>query len=277
MAENIKRQSSPRESKILTSLWTGLSPMLIAKFYPVKRMESDKWEQSRDKRTVSAADKFIVDDGFEVHCPISDGNQHMSFNWTSPFEGSGAESKIPTISAMLQTGSLNTLVQTIAGGKEANGESNPSSSALAAAFGRTGITKLNSTQVFNGMPPVKFQVTLHFRAMLDPFTEVEQPVQQLLEWATPQYLANDGLLLSALKNGLSAGAINTVFPSLSPQVIAMEYAGKVYSPLVIDDINKPLTGPTYSDGSLVNTSIQLTLSTLTAIDRRDVRNLYRRN
>ena len=86
--------------------------MLIAKFYPVKRMESDKWGQSRDKRTISASDKFVVDDGFEVHCPISDGNMHMSFNWTSPFEGAGAESKIPTISALLQTGSLSSFVQT---------------------------------------------------------------------------------------------------------------------------------------------------------------------
>ncbi|MFJ3057158.1 hypothetical protein [Herbaspirillum sp. NPDC087042] len=251
--------------------------MLIAKFYPVKRMESDKWGPSRGTRNISAADKFVVDDGFEVHCPISDGNQHMSFNWTSPFEGAGAESKIPTISALLQSGSLNSFVQSLGGGKIGDGQSSATSGALAAAFGRTGITKLNSTQVFNGMPPVKFQVTLHFRALLDPFEEVEQPIQQLLEWASPQYLANDGLLVSALKNGLSAGVINTVFPSLSPQVIAMEYAGKVYSPLVIDDVNKPLTGPIYSDGSLVNTSIQLTMSTLTAIDRRDIRDLYRRN
>lgn len=250
--------------------------MLIAKFYPVKRMESDKWGQSRDTRTVSAADKYVVDDGFEVHCPISDGNQHMSFNWTSPFEGAGAESKIPTISALLQTGSLNSLVQTVGGLATGNSGSNAASDALSAAFGRTGITKLNSTQVFNGMPPVKFQVTLHFRALLDPFEEVEQPVQQLLEWAAPQLLANDGVIGSALKNGMSAGVINTVFPSLAPQIIAMEYAGKVYSPLVIDDIAKPLTGPTAADGSLVNIAIPMTLSTLTAIDRRDIRALFRR-
>jgi hypothetical protein len=44
------------------------------------------------------------------------------------------------------------------------------------AAGRTGITKLNSTQIFSGMPPVKFSFTAHFRALTDPQSEVRDPI-----------------------------------------------------------------------------------------------------
>ena len=43
--------------------------------------------------------------------------------------------------------------------------------------GRTGITKLNSTQVFTGMPPVKIQVTALLRAWRDSASEVEAPLR----------------------------------------------------------------------------------------------------
>ncbi|WP_028211545.1 hypothetical protein [Paraburkholderia mimosarum] len=263
-------------AKILTSKWDGLSPHLIAKFYPVKRADNgDTWMQSFDTRTVSAADNFTVDDGYEVWAPITDGSQEMSLNWSSPFEGAGAESKAPTLSAMLQTGQLTpemtAILSRMPGGSAVAGNVGK---LLRDATGRTGITKLNSTQVFSGMPPVKFSFTAHFRALIDPQAEVRQPITQLEQWAVPQYLADQGVIAGALQNGLKQSPLETIYPSVAPQLLAMKYGDQTILPIVIESISKPVTVPRSSQGEALNVRIQLTVATLTAIDRRDVARFY---
>jgi hypothetical protein len=140
-------------------------------------------------------------------------------------------------------------------------------------MGRTGITKLNSTQVFSGMPPVKINVTAHFRALRDPITEVEAPIQQLKEWAVPELLADDGVIANAIKNGANQSPLQTIFPSIAPQIIAMRYGNKTYMPLVIEGVSDPITNPLNANGAMISCSVQLTLCTLTAWDRRDIRKL----
>ncbi|HEY0662788.1 MAG TPA: hypothetical protein VGD21_15875, partial [Lysobacter sp.] len=142
--------------------------------------------------------------------------------------------------------------------------------------GRTGITKLNSTQVFSGMPPVKLSMTLHFRALIDPVSEVRAPLAQLKEWALPQVLANDGFIANAVKNGNKEGLVETVFPSVVPQIIGMQYGDMTLQPLVIESISEPITAPRSSDGAIIALSVQVTLATLTALDRRDVQRIYNR-
>ncbi|MGY6154126.1 hypothetical protein [Paraburkholderia graminis] len=163
--------------KILSSRWDGLNPNLIARLYPVERSDSgDGWVQSFGSRTVSTAENFNISDAFEVWAPITDGTQEMSLNWVSPFEGAGAESKVPTLSAMLQSGQLTPdmagILNRMSPGSTVAGNV---VKLLRDATGRTGITKLNSTQVFSGMPPVKFSFTAHFRALIDPQSEVRDP------------------------------------------------------------------------------------------------------
>jgi len=253
-----------------------LSPKLIAVFYPLKRMQSgDGWEQSRDTHTLSASDNFTVDDGFEVHCPLTDGQQEMSFNWTSPFEGAGAESKAPTLSAMLQSGALTPVLQAFVD-KFSGGTTSADKalSALAQAQGRTGITKLNSTQTFTGMPPVKLSVTLHFRAVSDPLGEVRDPIAQLEEWAVPQLLANDGVIGNAVQSGGSNGVLQTIYPSVVPQILGMKYGDMLYAPMVIESLGKPITNPRDESGVMISCSVQATISSLAAWDRRDIRALY---
>lgn len=272
------RSSQTASTKILSSNWDGLNPHLIAKFYPVKRADNgDSWVQSFDTRTLSAADNFTVDDGYEVWTPITDGSQEMSLNWVSPFEGAGAESKLPTLSAMLQTGQLTpemtAILSQMPGGAAVAGNVGK---LLRDATGRTGVTKLNSTQVFSGMPPVKFSFTAHFRALIDPYSEVRQPVTQLEQWAVPQYLANDGVIAGALKSGLKNTRLETIYPSVTPQLLAMKYGDQTILPIVIESISKPFTVPRSSQGEVLNVAVQLTVATLTAIDRRDVAGYYNR-
>jgi hypothetical protein len=276
MATN-SASSNASDIKILSSLWHGLNPALIARFYPIKKMDDGSgWSQSKGLNTLSTSPKYAVDDGFEVHCPITEGNEEMTLNWHSPFENAGAESMASTLSAMLQSGAAESTLQAVA--KSFGIDASGISDWLGKATGRTGITKLNSTQIFNGMPPVKLSMTLHFRALVDPIKEVRDPIAQLMKWAVPQMLSANGTVaagISSAADGGYQGIFATVFPSLSPQVLGMKYGDMTYEPMVIESISKPFTNPRSAAGVLIHQSVQITLCTLAALDRRDIDNLYR--
>jgi len=270
--------TSPSSGKgnptILTSQWDGLSEHLIARFYPLKRLPGGSgWEQSHEKREISAG--YTIDDGFEVHAPITDGTSEMTLNWKSPFENAGAESIASTLTAMLQSGNAAAMLQTVAKAMGLDASGTSVAAALEKATGRTGITKLNSTQVFDGMPPMKLTLTLHFRALEDPIREVRNPIAQLQKWAVPQMLSADGTVAAGLAGAGKNDFIETVFPSISPQVIGMKYGDRTYEPMVIENISEPITAPRSSTGVLIQQSIQISLSTLNALDRRDIDKLYR--
>lgn len=264
-------------SDILTSDWTGLSPHLIARFYPIKKLsDGSGWEPITGFNEISAADKFVVYDANEVQGPITDGTIESAMNWTSPFEGAGAESKAPALSAMLQSGSLSPTLQAMASAAGIDSKNVSSiQDFLTKANGRSGITKLNSTQIFTGMAPVKMSMTLHFRALKDPKKEVDDPLMQLEEWYLPQMLATDGLIAGALNNGANRGMIETIFPSKAPQIIGFRYGNMTWQPMVIESMSKPFTNPRSPKGVLLSCSVQISLSTLSALDRRDVRKIYR--
>jgi hypothetical protein len=277
MAEFNDRRSSARESTILGSLWTGLNPVLIARFFPMTQLkEGDGWVQSRDKEEVSASPKFVVDNGYEVHAPITDGSAEWVSNWNSQFEGAGAESKAPALSAMLQSGTLTAPLQAMLGNFGVNLKDTSIGQGLSKVMGRTGATKLNSQQIFSGSPPLKFTLTAHFRALQDPIMEVQQPIQQLKEWTVPQFLADDGLISGAVIQGTNRGVMETIFPSKAPQVIGMRYGDMTYGPLVIESISEPFTNPRTEKGVMQHCAVTMTVATLTALDRRDVQKIYTR-
>lgn len=129
--------------------------------------------------------------------------------------------------------------------------------------GKSGFTKISSTQTFNGMPPTKINVTAHFRALTDPVKEVRQPMNQLMSWALPQQLAPDGLLTSSIKGD------PTLYGTKIPQIIGMQYADMSLMPLVIESIPIPLTGPRDRNGVQLSAQIALSIASLSALDQRD--------
>lgn len=250
----------------LSSLWGGenygLNKHLIAKIYPVD-----------DESTYINGDDIVC-------APLTDGNLDMSFNWQSAFENSGTDSKLPAISQLLQSGQASVMLNLMAGffSDDPNSKFNKVKNALQVTAnqaeglqGRTGITKLNSRQVFSGMPPIKIPITMYFRAWRDAQEEVESPVNKLFEWALPQKLANNSVLAGALEKLLAGEVPNldTVFPSTIPRFVALEYGGRTYTPLVIESIAHPLVLPRTKEGEMLNVSVQLTLATLTAWDKDD--------
>ncbi len=230
-------------NEALSSIWDGLNPHLVASFWAVDR---------KGNRL----------DDITVKAPLIEADLEATLNWQSQFEQT-AQNIAPTLQQLIQSGELGPGLDRL------DSALGTDLAAMASKFeGKTSITKLNSTQVFNGMPPVKIQLSALFRAWRDTVKEVENPFNQLMAWALPIKLEKDGLLLSRLAD-LDAGATEAVFPSKAPTMIAMLYKGRTYKPLVIESIGQPLSSPIDKQGNFVELTVPMTLATLTAIDRQD--------
>lgn len=257
----------------LSSEWLGLSPHLLARFSQAYQAEP--------------GGPWLADDSLVVVAPLTEADLDVALNWQSPFEQSGPESSMPALMAMLQSGaiqpvlsSLDALGTTVTDATGTGHAVNPAKDKVAAGLkdgargleGRSGMTRLNSTQVFAGMPPIKITVTALFRAWKDPAKEVEAPFNQLMAWALPGKLSELGPLLTRAAD-YAAGTIHdpadVLAPSISPTKLVMTYKGKTYAPLVIESIGQPLSSPIDRSGRYVELLVPMTLCTLTALDRDD--------
>lgn len=243
---------------IKSSQWLGLNKHLIAQFFEVD------------------SDGNRIDQDMTVEAPLIDGNFEATFNWQSAFENAGEETKAPTLAAAFQSGSMTEEASTVGGwidsgvkfftGKDA-GAKDALGGKLKQYEGKTGITKLNSVQVFTGMPPIKIPITILFRAWRDAREEVETPFDQMMKWALPVKLADKGLLARLVNSGAEGDSL--LFPSTVPTLIGMKYKNRLYSPMVIESIGYPMTSPIEKDGNFTELSVQITLATLAAYDRDD--------
>jgi hypothetical protein len=221
-----------------------------------------------------------------VYGAMKEGSLEIQQNWVSPFESTGPETKAPALAGMLQSGSLVPVLNALAAispfkeGAIADTLSNGSDklkSIMRDLEGRTGITKLNSRQVFSGMPPMKVNFTLHFRAVSDALTEVEAPLTRLLEWVFPQELAADGILSEVLKTTTNIESfIQALFPSTAPKLLGFTYGGRTWSPMVIESVTLPLDAPKNSQGYFIDLPVQVSMATLTALDRPDIKRFFGR-
>ena len=248
---------------MLGSDWTGLSEHLLGVVYA-----ADFTGQP-------------VPGAARVQAPITDANMELTANWQSPFEHSGIETKAPIITAMLQSGTLQNYAEAALGKastREQAGSLNSLtdrlrtelSSTAAAAQGRTGMTKLNSTQIFTGSAPIKLPMTLHFRAFKDPDKEVQQPLDQLARWVLAAELAAGSSLVEAIQRFRDGqGFIQSLLPSRAPQMVGFRYGGYTLSPMVIESMSHPIAVPRSSDGGMLSVAVNITLATLTALDSGD--------
>lgn len=267
---NQTEASGPTAAGTEAAHWGDLSAYLMARILPC----NSKGE--------------IIAGELPVLGPATDVQFSASFNWQSPFENAGPESKAPTLMAMLQTGQVavvaNALQAVLPGGPAADLISQGADIAkrLAADLeGKTGITKLNSRQVFAGMPPIKISLTLHLRAMTDPAAEVMAPYKRLLEWAMPRKLASDGILDQIIRNTGDTAAdlanmVKALFPSDAPTMVWLVYGNNRYAPMVIESVENQLDGPMDSSGLPIYRAVNLQLATLTALDKTDVATLFSR-
>jgi hypothetical protein len=246
------KSTKPPVTPALSSEWGGLSPHLIATLYEVD------------------IDGKRVDENVTVKAPlVGSATLSMQMQWQSPFESSGAESKAPMLMAMLQSGALIPFIDSLKLGDKVSGDAK---TMLKDLSGRNGLTKLNSTQTFSGMPPLDYPITLFFRAWKDPATEVMKPFNQLVSWALPQKLAGQSTLLSRAADyvsGTEKDLVNVLLPSLNPVMLAINYAGITIKPVVIESISYETLSPKDNDGNFVSLEVQVKINSLTALDKED--------
>lgn len=239
----------------LGSHWSGLSEHLIASFFPVvssASSDSNSVIWSRDPN------------GIEVKAPLTDSTVELTMSWQSAFENTGPDQKLSSLSALLQSGYLAEVLASI-GARLGSATVRSLADKTKELSGKTNVTKLNSAQVFVGMPPLKLPVTAHFRAWTNARTEVRDPIDQLIQWALPQDLADDGPVGAAIKGH------EWLYPSVVPQVIGMKYADTLLMPLVIESISTPLSGQRTRDGTLAYATVTMQLASLAALDATDWR------
>ncbi len=244
--------------------FTGLSKHLIASIYPMTRT-GDGTVWIRDNQQ----DEFTA--------PLTQATLEMSPNWQSPFEGSGVESKFPALAQMAQAGMFRDVLHALGGrippeNERAKGFVADIEKSAQKLVGRSGVSKVNATQVFSGMPPLKIQVTAFLRAFKDPVSEVEEPLKTLQQWTLPRYLAPDGVIANVIKNGASLLAL---MPSEVPTVVGFAYKNRIFQPMVIESVSDPLDAPIDRNGWRISAAVQVTLCTLTALDRADWAQTYK--
>jgi hypothetical protein len=265
----------------LGSNWDGLHPSLIAHIRPIDY------------------DGNLIEGEPEVVAPLLEGGtQSIEGHWQSPFEQMGPESKAPAIIAMLQSGAVLPLVNAaksdltnFANGQDQDsttgfvagnvsswlsGRLNSVSDTLKSIRGRTSVTRINSTQIYSGMPPIKISATLYFRAWKDPVAEVMNPISQLLQWVVPQKLSPDGVIVGTLAGTSGqSGILNNLLPSTAPLLLNFRYGNQVYQKMVIESLELPITAPRDKNGNWTEVSVPVTLATLTALDRQDIIDYFR--
>ncbi|QIB09044.1 hypothetical protein GZ982_30330 (plasmid) [Pseudomonas fluorescens] len=256
-------------SNDLGSDWGNLSPLLLARVFVC------------DAKGVADIREY---EG--VYGALEEGSFEATFNWQSPFENMGPETKAPALTAMIQSGSLVPVLNALqAVNPDPNGKvggmldagADKLKAAVKELEGRTGMTKLNSRQVFSGAPPTRINFSMEFRATTDAAREVMAPLQRLLEWVFPQELAEEGILSEVLQTSRDVDSfIKALFPSFAPKLLGLTYAGQTYSPMVLETISYPLHGPKDSRGNFIALTVQLSMATLTALDRPDIKRFFTR-
>lgn len=260
-------QPTSNASTILSSDWLGLNDHLIASIYPV------------NNKGLRVGVEMV-----EVQGPLTACDLEQSLTWQSPFENSSPDTKVPALTAMLQSGAIADVYSDLRSsgilasvGAASLSDKSATEDTLREFTGRTGITKMNSTQIFTGQPPAKITLTMLFRAFYDPQKEVERPLQQLWAWAVAQELAGDSIVSRVGNADRSVkGYLSALLPSTVPQMVGFQYKRRSFGPMVIESIGEPMNSPIDKNGVYTEIQVPMTLSSLTALDRNDMSRIMNR-
>lgn len=220
---------------------------------------------------IRLCDKTGAEQGTEQVVGIAiNGELAVESQYSTPFEQSNPEHKLPTLMGMLQTGDwVNTLDSAMSNvfGIELSGDKKE---ALNKLEGRSNLTKTNSTQVFVSSAPITIPVTLYFGAWESAKVEVEDQIRLLQQWALPKSLAEGSIVAEFTKDA----SLESLFPSEVPPYVALYYGGKRYLPLLIQSVSAPLVVPMDESGNRMQLEVQVNFVSRTAWDAGNITHVY---
>lgn len=244
--------------------WGRLSKGLLAEIYPLKKINRDGGTFDFERA------------GASVFALLTEGQIEFSNNYTTPFESSNPETRLPNLMAMIQSGQLITAFGQIFGEQKPQGPLEltglsgylkQGADLLQSLEGSSNLTKVNSTEIYVSTSPLKMPLTFVLRAWKDAKTEVEDPIARLESWTLPEYLYDQGLLVSlANSGGTVEEKVQSLWPSKVPPFVAIQYAGRTYKPLLIETISSPLVVERDPDLNRLFAQVTLSVTSRTALD-----------
>lgn len=206
---------------------------------------------------------------------VTDADTSIESQYSSPFENSNPESRLPTLMGMLQSGDWVQTFDSALGSAFGNADgqgflSDDTKEKLNSLEGRSNFTKVNSTQIYVATQPIRLNVSLFFEAWTNAKKEVEQQIELLQKWALPVELSDQSIVGNLAENQ----SLNSLFPSKVPPFVYFKYANKRYAPLHLESVSAPLVTPFDRSGNRIAVEVNLSLMTKCAWDQRDISNLY---
>ncbi|MDC5568440.1 hypothetical protein ACG9XL_17230 [Acinetobacter nosocomialis] len=250
--KEVKHDFSPKQSD-----WGLLSPMLLGKIALC------------DKEGTALGGPSVT--GIAIDADLT-----MESQYSSPFENSNPESRLPVLMGMLQSGDwVNTADKVLGKVGLSFGDENPLSDEtkkkLNQLEGRSNFTKVNSTQIFVSSSPVRINLVLFFEAWANALHEVEHQIATLQQWTLPKKLSQE-TLIGALADDMS---ITSLFPSEVPPFVSFLYAKKRYLPMLLETVTAPLVTPLDKNGNRLVLETNVTLVSRQAWDKSNIAQLYK--
>lgn len=279
-------KSQKPNGKTLGSVWRekGLNKNLVVKIRPVieGNIEGGQGQQTYNVDTSQPTVESIFEDA----------DFSIESQYSTPFESSNPDGRLPNLMGMIQSGQINAAYYSLfalsndptgVGATVAEGVSiaanvtgvgdmlSEAEGKLQGLLGRSNFTKLNSRQIFTSSNSVRITGSLFFQAWADAQSEVEDALQQLQVWSSAVELSKQSLLVGGIKDGFS----EAMFPSIIPPLVQLQYGGKTYSPMVIESVSAPITAPMTKDGNRIAVRVQVVFLSLTAWDAQNIINTRR--
>lgn len=236
-----------------------------------------------------------------ITCLLEDAEFTLENQFSSPFENSNPEGRMPSLMGMIQSGMVTPTISTLVGATDGvvpqsiqnAGESvnqvfesvtkidikevatdklSEWGNRIDSLKGRTSFTKINSEQIYVSSNAVRITGTVVLVAWANAKKEVEEKLKSLQILATPAYLHNQSVLQSFATN--KDDKLKALFPSEIPPTVFLQYGGKQYAPLFIESLSAPITAPMTADGSRIAVKAQITFVNKRAWDKRDIERIY---
>lgn len=245
----------------------GLNQRLIAKIRPVSE---DNLEGGQGKQTYNPIEGNTI-----IAALFEDGEFTVESQYSTPFETSNPEGRMPNMMGMIQSGELPASMYSIfnldsetADDSAVKSVAGDAADKLLGLKDKSTFTKINSRQVYTSSSSVRISGTLVFQAWVDAASEVERALNVLQQYASPRKLSDASLVVGTLSEGADG-----MFPSTIPSLVQFQYAGKTYKPMFIESLSAPITAPMNKNGDRIAIKVQITLLSLTAWDKYDIANL----
>jgi hypothetical protein len=217
---------------------------------------------------ISPNDPLQIVVGFLVN-----GDQSIDSQYSTPFENSNPEHRLPTLLGQLQSGGWVDTANSIASALPfVDGLSAEQKASLSQLEGRSSLTKVNSTQIFVSTQPITLSLTLFFDAWDNPELEVEEMLKRLQQWALPKSLSEGSLVNNVFSDGLN---LESLFPSEVPPYLCLSFGNKRYAPMLIQSLSMPIGGvPINKNGARMHCQVQANFVSRTAWDQLNINSTY---